>query len=310
MDSLDVVTVGGATVDLFLLIDPKNPHFKFNEQSDELSMHLGDKIVLDNAQFSLGGNACNVAVGVKKLGLKSSVIAEIGNDEFAQKVVNNLNSQGVDTSFIKRGIGVSSFSVILNYRNDRTIFTEKVEKEHDFSFKNLSTKWIYLTSLGNKWESAYQKTLEFVKENGVSLAFNPGSTQIDQGLQTISYILKDTDILFLNKEEAKSICESEDISLMLSELKNYGPKTVVITAGDEGSYAIDDQRKIYSQKSKSVPVVSKTGAGDAYSSGFLAAIITGAKIEEAMRWGTKNAASVLGKIGAQTGLLTRIEIEQ
>jgi sugar/nucleoside kinase (ribokinase family) len=57
-------------------------------------------------------------------------------------------------------------------------------------------------------------------------------------------------------------------------------------------------------------VVEKTGAGDAFSAGFLAAIIHGLEIPEAMKWGSINSANVIGKIGAEEGLLTKFELEQ
>lgn len=312
----DLVAVGSATVDLFLKIDPENPHFKFNDETNELSMRLGDKVVLDNAEFQTGGNANNVSVGVKRLGFKTALIAEIGNDEFSEKIISNLKKEGVDSSRVLKGEGDSSFSIILNYRDDRTIFTEKVEREHNFSFNDISTKWIYLTSLGEKWEGAYQKVFDFVKENAVNLAFNPGPSQIDHGIGSFSYILAKVDILILNKEEAITIANGklqivnskEDIRDILFELKNFGPRIVVITDGKNGSYAVDQERNVHFERAKEIKVVSKTGAGDAYSSGFLGAVLSGESVKTAMRWGTKNAISVLSKIGAQTGLLKREDI--
>lgn len=308
MDGFDVVMVGGATVDLFLKIDPSNPHVKFNEETNELSVHLGDKVVLDNSKITFGGNANNVAVGLKRLGFSTSLVAEIGNDEFADEILLNLQKENVDTSLVKRGDSPSSFSVILNFDKDRTIFTKKSEKKHDFDFSNLSTKWLYLTSLGNKWEETYKKVSEFIKTSNSKLAFNPGVAQIDCGLESFSYLLPQTEILILNLEEAQKLLGQKSIEELLSKLQSMGPKIVVITNGEEGSYSFDDTHRETRMQSIKVDVISKTGAGDAYSSGFLAGILRDKDIEEAMSWGTKNATSVIGKIGSQTGLLTKEEI--
>lgn len=307
MEQFDVVAVGSAALDLFLRIDPSNPHFKYNEETKELSMHLGDKVVLDSAEFLPGGNANNVSVGVKRLGFQTALVAQVGDDEFGDKVINNLKKEGVDVSLVLRGKEGTSVSIVLNYKNDRTIFSEKPERDHDFSFNNLTTKWVYLTSLGEKWEPAYQKVFDFVSQNAINLAFNPGVTQVDRGIGSISYILPKTDILFLNKEEAEALVGKKDIKELLFELRNLGAKTVVITDGENGSYAVSEGRDVISEKAYGADVVSKTGAGDAYSSGFLAAILKGLSVRDAMKWGSKNAASVLGKIGAQTGLLSSIE---
>jgi len=311
MDGFDVVTVGGATVDLFLLIDSSNPHFKFDSETKELSIRLGDKVVFNNADFTIGGNAANVAVGLKRLGLSTAIMAEIGNDEFSEKIINALKKEGVNGTLLKRGIKPTSFSIILNYKEDRTIFTEKPVKEHDFSFENLSTKWIYLTSLGDKWQDAFKKVSEFVQKGDTKLMFNPGGTQLDMGLSSFSYVLPFTEILIVNREEAqKLIGEQPDIKTTLVELKKMGPKIVVITDGRNGSNAVNEKGEFFKKEARETPIVSKTGAGDAYSSGFLAAILEGLDVAEAMVWGTKNAISVIGNIGAETGLLRKEEIEK
>lgn len=304
---LDVVTVGGATVDLFLLIDPTNPSFKFNQGSNELAIHLGDKIVLDKAKFTVGGNAANVAVGVKRLGFTSAIFAEIGKDEFTDRIIRGLKKEGTETKFIKKN-GTTSFSIVLNYKDDRTIFTEKFEKEHDFSFRNLETKWVYLTSLGKKWEGAYKKVHKFVKDQNIKLAFNPGGAQINAGLSSFEYILPDTELLILNKEEAEKLVGKKDTKDLLFDLKKLGPTTVVITDGEKGSYAVDDRGEVVHEEALRVKVFSRTGAGDAYSSGFLGGVLSGKELKECMRWGTKNSASVVKLIGAQTGLMHKGEL--
>lgn len=310
--AFDVVTVGGATVDLFLLIDPQNPHVKFNSDTNELSLHLGDKVVLENSKLTVGGNANNVAVGLKRLGFNTSLMAEIGNDEFSDEILKNLKKENVDKSLIKRGENPSSFSVILNYQEDRTIFTRKVEKQHDFSFSRLKTDWIYLTSLGNKWEEAYKKVGDYVKKKKIKLTFNPGSAQDDRGIDSFSYLLPQTEIFIVNKEEAEKMLNSKGLTIkeLLFKLKSMGPRIVVVTDGINGSYAINEKADIFYEEAIKVNVVSATGAGDAYSSGFLAGILSNKNIKESMAWGTKNAASVIRLIGAQTGLMNLEQIEK
>jgi sugar/nucleoside kinase (ribokinase family) len=59
-----------------------------------------------------------------------------------------------------------------------------------------------------------------------------------------------------------------------------------------------------------VKAVGKTGAGDAFASAFLSAIILKKDIQTAMQWGTANSASVIQQIGAQKGLLNKVGIEK
>ena len=157
MNSFDVVAVGNATLDIFLWVQETNKHFRLNEETKELCIKAGDKALVDNAYLMTGGNAANVAVGLSRLGFKTAIVAEIGEDEFAQKIINSLAEEGVSEAFLQKTHNKSSsFSVIINYKSERTIF-EAVEKEQNFSFENISAKWLYLTALSEKWKKLIKK---------------------------------------------------------------------------------------------------------------------------------------------------------
>ena len=303
----DVICVGNAKIDSFLTLREANNHLRLMEETNELCIKFGEKITVDKTEILLGGNAANVAVGISRLGLKAGLVAEIGNDEFAQKIINTLSKEKVDISNVKQTEGQqSSFSTIINFKGERTIFSEHVKRSHDFSFENISTKWVYLTSLGEEWTSAYNKTVDFIKKTGCRLAFNPGTLQIAAGEKSIENVLSVTDVLFVNKEEAQTLMINDKglmINDLLNKLKELGPKIVVITDGKNGSFAIDEKGNISKKGIIEANVIEKTGAGDAYSSGFLSALINNNSIANCMELGAKNSASVIGKVGAQTGLL-------
>lgn len=315
MPHFDVTCVGNAKIDTFLTLHEANRHLRLLKKTNELCIKFGEKIAVDKADVLLGGNAANVSVGVSRLGLNTAIIAEIGKDEFAQKIIRNLRNEKVDISNITQTDGQqSSFSTIINFKGERTIFSEHVERLHDFNFENISTRWIYLTSLGEEWQSAYSKTLNFVKEKRCLLAFNPGTLQIKSGKKDIEDVLSVTNLLFVNREEAMAILninnQISNLDNLLINLQKLGPKIVVITDGKIGSFTIDDKRNISKRDIIQTEVVEKTGAGDAYSSGFLSALINNKSIPEAMEWGTKNSASVISRIGAQTGLLYKKDFEK
>lgn len=307
----DVVTVGDALIDLFLSIHDANIHCHLNEKECELCFKYGDKIPLDKYALRLGGTASNVAVGLSRCGFSVGIMAETGSDEFADTIINGLNKEKVDLTFLEKTNGArSSIGISIQFKNERTLFVEHVERDHDFRFENLQTKWIYLAGLGNKWKGVYQKTADYVKKGKCKLVFVPGSLQLDQKGEELFEMLKLTDILFVNKEEAARILNSEEeVEQLLSGLQKLGVKTVVITDGKNGSYVLDEKGKFYQYGIIPAKVVQKTGAGDGYASGFFAAIIEGKTIKEAMKWGTINSASVISDLGAQPGLLTKEEIK-
>lgn len=308
MNVFDVICVGNAKIDVFLTLHEANSYLRLIKETNELCIKFGEKITVEKAEILVGGNAANVSVGLSRFGLKVSLLSEIGKDEFAQKIVDALFSEKVDVSNIKLTEGQqSSFSTIINFKGERTIFSEHVKRSHDFNFDQISTKWVYLTSLGEEWTDAYNKTVDFVKKTKCRLAFNPGTLQIATGKKNIENALLITDVLFVNKEEAMKISnendENKNMKMLLENLQKLGPKTVVITDGENGSFAINEKGEIFKKEIIGTEVVEKTGAGDAYSSGFLSALINNKSINDAMNLGAKNSASVIGKVGAQAGLL-------
>lgn len=300
----DILSIGTATVDAFLTIPEDSVHCHMNDKTYELSFPLGQKIPLENAEFLIGGDASNVSVGLSRLGLSSMLFAEIGDDEFAEKILRSLSEEHIDLSHVIQTETQSSFAMGLEYKGDRTLFVRHQKREHQFAF-DVKAKWMYLSSLGEVWEKAYQNAYTSVLEHHMYLACNPGTLQIQAGFAQIATILSRTDILFLNIDEAAELLDKKDQSVedLLIAYRAYGVKTVVLTDGKNGSYAKGPDGMTYHVGIVNHPIVERTGAGDAYSSGFLAAIIHGRSTSEAMIWGTLNAASVVGKVGAQPGLL-------
>lgn len=309
-DVFDVICVGSAKMDAFLSIPHASLHVKLNKDN-ELCIKSGEKIELDNISFLLGGNASNVSVGLSRLQYNSAIFAEVGDDDFSQIVIKSLNKEKVSTKFLKvEKNNRTSLSIIINFKAERTIFSEHIERKHDFSFDKLSAKLVYLTSLGNKWEEAYNKTFDFIKNNNIKLVFNPGTLQLEKGYEAIKNVLEYSEIFFVNKQEAQSLTSvTDDMKKLLEDIKKLGPKIVVITDGENGSYLLDGDGNYFNQPIIKVNVVEKTGAGDAFASGFLGAFILGHDLQTAMLWGAKNSSSVIQKIGAQSGLLSKSEIE-
>jgi sugar/nucleoside kinase (ribokinase family) len=317
---LDILCVGDCKIDIFLKIPADNPHFGLDREKNKLFLSYGEKIYIDRYVLGTGGNATNTAVGIARLGLNVGLCAEIGKDEFSKKILEELQKENVKTDFLSQTDKETSISIGLSYDRDRTLFTEHVQREHNFNFADLQTKFIYLTSLGNVWEPTYQKVLDFKNVNKIQLAFNPGTIQLAKKGKVFMDILEKTDYLFVNKQEAEELLYGKELALatendnqikkMLFGLKSLGVKNVVITDGDNGSFVQDQNDEFHHVESIKVEVVEKTGAGDAYTAGFLAAIINSQSLEEAMRWGTQDSASVIQKIGAEEGLLSKMGLEE
>jgi sugar/nucleoside kinase (ribokinase family) len=304
-----VLSIGNATIDVFVML-PEDSSL-FDKFSNRINFPLGEKLKIPEYTLALGGNACNVSVGLARLGINSSLMAEVGGDEFSEKIVNTLQSEGVDLSYVKKDHRKNPyFNIVLSYSGERTIIEEDgklegfgVEGEANFDL-------LYLTSVKKNWTNLYQDILNTIPGHSI-LALNPGTTQIKEGLG--EEILRRTNYLFINIQEAQKILkvESADIRAILNKMKSLGPKVILLTDASNGSYSIDESGKIYQLGvvSQEKPV-ERTGAGDSYASGFLYAILSGKSVQDSMKYGAINAEAVIRQIGGQKGLLTGEEMEQ
>ncbi len=301
----DLITVGDCTIDTFLVIDDDSLSCSLDQLATKLCLNYADKICVMHTAQSVGGNAANVSVGAKRIGLKTTIITELGDDINGHVVYGELERSKVNTDYIKiLKSHVTRYSIVLNYKSERTIFSSHVKR--NYSLPTLpDTKWIYYTSMGKSFDKVQTKLLKYLKKNpNVKLAHNPGSYQIKEGLKYIKKILPYVDLLIVNKEEGiKFVGEKKSISEIINSLHAIGPQVVVLTDGTRGSYASNGVN-IYFMKPYNIKAKAKTGAGDAYTSGFISAMVKGKDIPTAMMWGTANASGVIQEFGAQKGLLT------
>lgn len=306
---LDLITIGDATLDTFLILDDTSSGCHMSKDNKLVCFDFAQKIPITHTAQSVGGNAANVAVGVKKLGKKTCIRTELGDDINGQIILDALKQAGVDDSLIKIiQNGDTRYSTVLNYKSERTILSYHAKR--NYTLPNLPhTKWIFFTSMGKTFEKVETKLLNYLKKNPhIKLACNPGSYQFDKGLTHVKKLLGLTDLLVVNKEEAIKLVGKKPIKSLLQALLKKGVKEVVITDSLNGSYASNGVES-YFMKPYPIRAKAKTGAGDAYTSGFLAAILYGKSLAESMQWGTANAGGVIQEFGAQKGLLTKTKLE-
>ena len=157
---------------------------------------------------------------------------------------------------------------------------------------------------------------KYLQENQeVKLAFQPGTFQINLGPEKLKGIYDRTEVFFCNVSEAEKILKLEnaksDIKDLLDGIHKLGPKIAVITDGPKGAYTSDGTMTWFMPPYPDPqPPFERTGAGDAFASTMTAALALGKSIPEALTWAPINSMSVVQKIGAQAGLLTREALEQ
>jgi ribokinase len=320
----DVITIGDCMKDTFLfpsLEEMEKPiegekmqvsgrHEKYDEY---LVFGLGDKISIEEADYAVGGTAANVAAGLTKLGFKTGLVSAFGSDETGDEIKKHMDSLGVDTSFSKIYRGKkSSLSVIVSYKGERTIFAYHSFGPNDFKLPQVGSTWLYIGSMRTGYDQLFGQIVAEKVKHDLKIAINPGSEQIEAGLNSFGGLLRLIDIIFVNRQEAQKLAGLPGVPTikdMAKVIQLQGPQTVVITDGKEGAYAYNgaDFFKVGSYPGHRLEA---TGAGDAFASGYLAATIGGEEIKDALKWGVINGASVVSKVGAQEGLLGKNTIQR
>lgn len=287
-----------------------------------ICFRYGVKIDPDEVFFLFGGGGNNSAMSFAKLGLNTSIFSKVGDDGTGKLIVAHLKKNQINTNLIKidKKLHTALSFIIVGKYGERTIFPYAGASGNmdlcQEDIKKLSkTKWIYLTTLRNKSQKILPKINLLVKKNNIKLAFNPGSTELERGFGYLKNILKNTEVLILNKEEAIqliSCCEiikNKNPKFLLPILKKYGPKTIVITDGENGAWSLDSNIVYYIPACKG-KIIEKTGAGDAFGSGFIAGLIMFNDIKKALILANTNSISVINDFGSCNGLIKKSQIKK
>lgn len=303
----DIISVGSGTVDAFVSTDSEFIKQKKNGHIDELIAYpLGSKILINNLRFEVGGGGTNTAVAFSRLGLKTGWLGKTGTCENSKNILEILHKEKID--FLGTiGNGTSGYSVILDsIGHDRTILAFKGQNDaleySEIDEKKIITKWFYFCSMVGKSFTTQKKLAKFAEDHNIKIAFNPSSYQAKLGPIILKPILKRTELLILNREEAGYIVGDNLIPAMIYDLQKLGPTIVIITDGGNGAHC-NDGKHYYYAKSRQVKILETTGAGDAFASTFLGAYIKKQDIHYALKLATTNAQSVIQHYGAKNILL-------
>ena len=315
MKKYDLIAIGDITNDAFIKLNETSAHANLNNQKTELCLSFGEKLPYDFLkEVNATGNAANASIVAKRLGLNIALITNLGDDEKGVICKNKLESEGINTEFIKTHTGIkTNYNFVLWYKTDRTILVRHENYPYELPDFN-PPEWIYLTSLGENAENYYKEIENYLASNtDVNLAFQPGTFQIKLGVQKLKTIYERTNLLVVNKEEAKKLLETDDddIKNLLSGLKNLGPKTIIITDGENGAYMLLNDKTLFIPIYKNETLhVDSTGAGDVFAGTMTALMALGKTPEEAFLRAPINANFVMTKVGAQDGILTLDQIEE
>jgi len=263
-----------------------------------------------------GGKGANQAVAAARLGAKTYMVGRVGNDIFANEVIENFKRNNVKVDYVKRDpethTGVAFIFVDAKGENmiavasgaDARVSPSDVDDAMDI----ISKSDVLLLQLEIPVETVVYAARK-AYENNVKVILNPAPAR-----SLPEEIFKYIYILTPNRVEAQmlsnvEIRSTEDVLKAARVLMSKGVKSIVVTLGAEGALLISGDREIHIPAFKVKPV-DTTGAGDAFNAALAVAIAEGKSLEEAVRWANAAAAIKITRVGAQAGLPYRKDLKE
>ena len=309
----DIITIGPATRDVFI----KSKKFKTLKSKKfitgrGLCLNLGSKIYLDDLFFATGGGGTNTAATFVKQGLRVAYVGKVGKDPGGRVIKEELDELRIKHFISEDKRRKTNYAVILSASDKgRTILvyhgaSHFFEKE-DIPFDKIRARWFYIAGLSGESAKTLLPLVNFAKKKGIKVVLDPSSAQISMGWKKMKNILSKVDVLKLNQEEAARLAglPYQKEKEIFRKLDKVVGGIVAMTKGPKGVVVSDGKYLFRAGTFKEKRHVDRTGAGDAFGSGFVAGLIKTNKIEEAIRLGSANGTSIVEYFGAKNGILTK-----
>lgn len=315
--TFDIITVGSALLDIYLKSENfiKLPNDKFTD-GFALALEYGGKTEANEIEVCSGGAGTNNAVSFARKGFKTAVIAEMGTDLVSHTIKQELKQENVDVGMLveeyNEETGISCILVCPDGGRSVAVFrgASKMLTVDDIPWHRLDSDWLFISSVGGDIELVTE-LIHYAKGNDIKVAVNPGKPEL-QKCQKLGgqQVFNDVDVLIVNREEAQLLTAEpfEDDQYWQRHQTISGPAICLITDGKNGGkVSVAGETHFY--EPKLVKTVEETGAGDAFGSGFVAALMKGHDVETALKWAKLQAASVVSYMGAKRGLLKLSELK-
>src|SRR3989339_1141111 len=177
----DMITIGDTKLDTFVVLDEASLQCQLKMPDCQLCIAYGEKIVVDVVASQIAGTAPNVATGLARMGRKTAVISNMGNDGTFAQALETFKREGVSSRLIHIvPKEPSAYSVVLNFHGDRTLLTSHIKRAYHFPKPLPRTKWMYVCEMGPGYETLYRSVTAYARADHTKVVLNPGSIQISE----------------------------------------------------------------------------------------------------------------------------------
>lgn len=322
----DVIAIGSATRDVFLETEFELTQWGSTPSGRALVIPFGEKFAARGAYFTSGGNAANAAVTFARQGLRTGIFTTIGRDAAGEELRRIWKREGIDAKNVQVSEKPTSYSILLLQNGERSIITYHGAIDEfrlrDADFRRMKSKWWYVSLPGDSYKE-FSRLVRFGARNSIKIALNPSYKHFaGMGRRDLLKHLSDITFLVVNEGEAAAITgipfsREKEVFRKLDDLVDG---IVAVTSGRRGVTVSDGARLYKAGIFQNKKVLDRTGAGDAFGSGFVAGLIRSGEqfkngmckqenIAYAIRLASANATSVVERLGATEGILTKHQFD-
>lgn len=253
-----------------------------------------------------GGSAANTIIGLSRLGCSTSIIGKIAEDEDGDLIEYNLAINGVFTNnLIYSDSGATGKCIgFVDKDGERCLYispgvNDEIKIGEINPLNIMRCKIMHFTSfVGDSFNTQIELLEKLSKET--LLSFDPGMLYVEKGFDKLRPILERTDILLINENELRLLCNNDnaDLKELTIGLLDLGIGTVVVKQGSRGAFAINDSEECNAEAFE-CDVVDTTGAGDSFNSGFLYSFLKGYSLEKSCKIGNWVASKAIQGYGME-----------
>ena len=194
--SYDFIGIGDTVTDAFIRMKDAAVHCDINKERCVICMRFKDKIPYEEVYvIPAVGNSSNAAVAASRLGLKTALVSNVGEDYFGKECLDALEKNGVSTEFVSVHRGEkTNYHYVLWYEDDRTILVK--HELYEYALPNIGEpSWIYFSSLGGNSLPFHLKVQEYLAAHpSVKLAFQPGTFQMKMGITALKKVYERSEV--------------------------------------------------------------------------------------------------------------------
>jgi ribokinase len=262
-----------------------------------------------------GGKGANQAVAAARLGARVAMIGRVGSDSYADVLLRNLTDADIDHSFVTRdpevATGVAFIIVAESGQNSIVVASganaRLTPADVDAAEQAIARTDALVVQLESPLETVI-RAAEVAHRHGVAVVLNPAPARpLPQELLSL------VDILIPNESETQLLTDMPvgdrgQLTIATEALHRMGVRSLVVTLGRRGSFLSQDGEQTLVPAFPVTPV-DTTAAGDAFVAALTVAMAGGLSLVDALRWGNAAGALTATRLGAQTSLPSRSEVE-